>query len=258
MRRGSMNSFYRFNNLANTAKCKHAITEKISSESYAFSMALHTREESKLIIENRKKMIKRLDWNDNAFFIVANQTHSDHILVIKEHRHRGWEKIDTAVEDCDALITDKKDIVLTILTADCVPILLMDSQLDVVAAVHAGWRGSKAEIVAKTVKKMCEVFSCDPENIIAGIGPAIGVCCYEVDSSVADYFHATQKISLLQKDKYMLNLPEVNKQQLLNIGLLESNIEMSQQCTACGVDRFFSYRKEKGCSGRFMSMICLQ
>ncbi len=250
--------FYHFKHLANTAKCKHAITEKISSESYAFSMALHTGEQSKLIIENRKKLRQKLDCNDNLSFVVANQTHSSNIVVIKEYGDRGWEKIGSAVEDCDALITDKKDIVLTILTADCVPILLMDSQLDVVAAVHAGWRGSKAEIVAKTVKKMCEVFSCDPENIIAGIGPAIGVCCYEVNSGVATHFHAYQKLTRSKKDKYMLDLAEINKQQLLNVGLLESNIEMSQICTACGVDRFFSYRKEKGCSGRFMSMICLQ
>jgi len=257
MRRGSMIPFYRFNHLASIARCKHAVTEKISSEPYGFSVALHTGEEPEIIIVNRKKVMKRLHWNDNASFIVANQTHSDHIVVIKEHKNRGWEQIATAVEDCDALITDRKDIVLTILTADCVPILLMDTKRDVIAAVHAGWRGSKAEILAKTVKKMCEVFSCDPQNIIAGIGPAIGVCCYEVDSSVADYFHASQKVSLPPKDKYMLDLQEVNKQQLLNAGLLESNIEMSQLCTACEVDRFFSYREEKGCSGRFMSVIGL-
>ena len=252
-----MNSFYHFNHLSGIARCKHAVTERISSEAYDFSVALHTGEEAEVIIENRKKMMKQLHWSENASFIVANQTHSDHIAVIKEHKDRGWEQIGTAVEDCDALITDKKNIVLTILTADCVPILLMDTKRDVIAAVHAGWRGSKAEILAKTVKKMCDVFSCDPQHIIAGIGPAIGVCCYEVDSSVAKHFHASQKVALPQKDKYMLDLPEINKQQLLNAGLLESNIEMSQLCTACEVDRFFSYRKEKGCSGRFISVIGL-
>ena len=256
--RVSMTPFYCFNHLKSIPNCRHSITTKTMDEPYAFSVALHTDEDSKDIIENRKKIIKQLKWDRNVSFIVANQTHSDHITVIKENKHRGWEQINDAVEDCDALITDRKDIVLTILTADCVPILLMDTKKNVVAAIHAGWRGSKDEILAKTVKKMCDIFSCDTKNIIAGIGPAIGVCCYEVDSNVANYFHASQKVAILKEDKYMLDLPEVNRQQLLNVGLAESNIEMSDICTACEVDRFFSYRKEKGCSGRFMSMIGLK
>jgi len=250
--------FYHFKHFKSIYNCRHAVTVKVNSEPYAFSVALHTGENKIVIIGNRKKMIQQLQWSGKLSFIVANQTHSDHIHTIKDNKNRGWEHIESVVKDCDALITNKKDVILTILTADCVPILLMDTTKNVIAAVHAGWRGSEKRILFKTVKKMCDMFDCDAKNIHVGIGPAIGVCCYEVDSLVAKKFDKIESISTSKHDKYMLDLPMVNKRQVLDAGVLESNIEMSHICTACNVDIFFSYRKEKGCSGRFMSMIGLQ
>ena len=168
---------------------------------------------------------------------------------------QGWEKLEDAVEDCDALVTDRENVIVTILTADCVPVLLYDCEKKVVAAVHAGWKGTKAEIVSKTVHKMKEVYRCEPKNIIAGVAPSIGRCCYEVGSDVAQHFFDTPEGFTAVSEKYMLDLPFINKQQLLNAGLKEDHIEMSHVCTACEVEQFFSYRKEQGCSGRFMSMI---
>jgi len=146
---------------------------------------------------------------------------------------------------------------LTILTADCVPILLLDPVKNVVAAVHAGWKGTQQEIVLKTVEKMKETFNCNPKNILAGIAPSIGKCCYEVDWNVAQYFEKIEHAYSQKNEKYLLDLPLINKTQLLQSGLLETNIEMSHICTACEVVSYFSYRKEGGCSGRFMSMIGL-
>jgi YfiH family protein len=255
---GNMIPLYYFKNFSSLDSCLHAITLKSSKEPYSFSLALHTGEHKRYIVENRQKIMKQLSLNENISFIVAKQTHGDNIAIISEHKHRGWHELDSAIEDCDALITNQKGIMLTILTADCVPILLMDIEKNVIAAVHAGWRGSRAKIVAKTVNKMCKAFDCDVKNIVVGIGPSIGVCCYEVDSNVANFFKKSQKRALKNSEKYMLDLPMVNKEQLLSVGILESNIEMSHICTACEVDRYFSYRKEKGCSGRFMSMITLK
>ena len=249
--------FYYFNTFKTIPSCIHAITTKVDSEPYTFSVALHTGEDSSDIIKNRKKSIEQLGWSKKFSFIVANQTHSDHIYIVRDTTSRGWEDISTVVADCDALITDRKDVILTILTADCVPILLVDKIQNVVATVHAGWRGSSKDILLKTVKKMCEVFDCDVNNIMAGIGPSIGVCCYEVDAIVAKKFNETESIATSKDNKYMLDLAMINKKQLLIAGVLESHIEMCDICTACEVNRFFSYRKEKGCSGRFMSMIGL-
>jgi YfiH family protein len=253
-----MTDFYRFKQLEKYYACIHAVTTKLVSEPYAFSLALHTGEDESSIIGNRKKISSLLGLDDNLYFVVANQTHSDHIEIITEEETKGWESLEGAVADCDALITNKKGIVLTILTADCVPVLMLDPQKEVVAAVHAGWKGTKAGIVSKTVKKMQERYGCDPKDIIAGIAPSIGRCCYEVGEDVAEGFFDIPKGFDKAGDKYMLDLPLLNKQQLLDIGIKEENIEMSGVCTACEVEKFFSYRKEQGCSGRFMSMIGLQ
>jgi YfiH family protein len=231
------------------------VTTKSNDLPYTFSLALHTGEDAENIVANRNKLSNLLNSREPLHYIVANQTHSDNIKIITNKETKGWESLENAVEDCDALITDVKGVVLNILTADCVPILLYDKQKEVVAAVHAGWKGTKAKIVAKTVNKMKEVYGCDPKEIIAGVAPSIGRCCYEVDADVAQHFFDIPEGFTPVGEKYMLDLPFINKEQLLHAGIKEKNIEMSYTCTACEVERFFSYRKEQGCSGRFMSMI---
>jgi len=252
-----MVDFYKFKNFSNLVHCSHAITTKDMHEPYAFSVALHTGENKEKIVTNRKKIAFLLGWKKNIHFVIANQTHSDNIEIIDKNDNLGWERHEDAVANCDALITNTKGIVLSVLTADCVPILLLDTKKNVIATVHAGWKGTKLEIVSKTVKRMIEAFDSNPKDIIAGIAPSIGACCYEVDEDVAKHFFNVPNAYLKKGKKYMLDLPIINKQQLIQSGLHESNIEMSNICTACEVDTFFSYRKENGCSGRFMSMIGL-
>ena len=247
--------FYRFKCFLKCNNLLHAVTKRSMNFPYEFSMALHTGENKKEIIENRNVIASFLKSDKDLHFIVANQTHSDHIKIISRKETKGWDKLEDAIEDCDALITNEKDVVLTILTADCVPVLLYDNEKKVIGAVHAGWKGTKAKIVAKTVKKMNEIYGCEPKHIMAGIAPSIGSCCYEVGKDVAKHFFDTPDGFRSVGEKYMLDLPFINKKQLLDVGLKEGNIEMSDVCTACEVDRYFSYRKEQGCSGRFMSMI---
>ncbi len=252
-----MVDFYQFKILSDQPKCIHAVSTKNLSEPCDLSLALHTGEDVQSIMANRNKISARFDMEDKFHFVVAEQTHSDHIVIIREKETKGWQGLEDAIEDCDALITDQKGIILTVLTADCVPVLLYDQEKEVVAAIHAGWKGTEAKIVAKTVEKMMEVFDSDPKDIIAGIAPSIGRCCYEVGEDVAKHFFNEPRSFDVQGKKYMLDLPLINKKQLLDAGLIEAHIEMSDVCTACEVERFFSYRKEQGCSGRFMSMIGL-
>ena len=250
-----MIDFYRFDSLEKYDGLLHAVTTRSVNNAYGFSLALHTGEEAEEIIQNRELVSQMLENNGKLHFIVAEQTHSEHIEVIKKSETRGWGSLKDAIADCDALVTDLKDVVLTILTADCVPILLYDKEKKVVAAVHAGWKGTKAEIAAKTVRRMQAVFGSEPEDIVAGIAPSIGRCCYEVGEEVAKHFFDLPEGYTQKGEKYMLDLPYINKYQLLESGLKEEHIEMSGICTACETERFFSYRKEQGCSGRFMSMI---
>jgi len=225
---------------------------------YAFSLALHTGEEIQSILQNRERVSQIFQQEKPLHYIVANQTHSDNIKTITKVETKGWQVLEDAVTDCDALITDVPSVVLSILTADCVPILLYDKKQQVIAAVHAGWKGTKAKIVSKTIQKMVSQYRSSPTDIMVGIAPSIGSCCYEVGFDVAEHFMHICKGCTAKADKYMLDLPYINKQQLLDVGIKEENIEMSNLCTACEVKRFFSYRKEKGCSGRFMSMIALK
>lgn len=250
-----MVNFYRFKRLGLYDKLLHGITTKSAQYPFSFSLALHTGEEKKEIITNRKKLETLLGSDETFHFVVANQTHSDHIKVIKEQETKGWYTLENAIEDCDALITDCKSVMLTVLTADCVPVLLYDEKQEVIAVIHAGWKGTKAEITLKTVQKMVEEFSSDPSDIVAGIAPAIGKCCYEVDENVAKHFFMLPESYQKVGEKYMLDLASINKKQLLDVGVKAEHIEMSHICTACEVESFFSYRKEQGCSGRFMSMI---
>jgi len=233
----------------------HAVTTKLYDQPYAFSLALHTGEQADTIIANRKKLSTLLNSNETLHYIVANQTHSDNIKIITKKETKGWESLSDAIEDCDAMITDIKGVMLSILTADCVPVLLYDQEKEVIAAVHAGWKGTKAKIVSKTVQTMQKVYDSDPKKIIVGIAPSISRCCYEVGEDVAQYFFDIPEGFSSKGEKYMLDLPLINKQQLLETGIPEENIEISNICTACEVERFFSYRKEQGCTGRFMSMI---
>jgi len=250
-----MTYFYHFELLKSYSGCIHAVTMKVDDAPYGFSLALHTGELPECIVANRKLIERLFTKDEKLHFVIANQTHSDNIHIVTESETKGWEEQESAIANCDALITEQKGIMLGVLTADCVPVLLYDPQREVVAAVHAGWKGTKEQIVAKTVRKMQEVFGSEPADIVAGIAPAIGKCCYEVGEEVAEHFLDIPDACEAKGDKYMLDLPYINKYQLLDAGLKAEHIEMSDICTACETAKFFSYRKEEGCSGRFMSLI---
>jgi len=253
-----MFDFYHFKHLDKESSLLHQVTGKIEDMPYCFSLAMHTGETSKQILKNRYLLQTMFKQKTSLHFVVANQTHSDNIhIVSNKDNDKGWRQKEDAIKDCDALITDEKNIMLTILTADCVPLLMYDKKNDVIAAVHAGWKGSKAQIAKKTIQKMQEVYGSNAKEILVGIAPAIGACCYEVGHEVAKHFFTYSKAVEKKKEKYMINLPLVNQQQLLEMGIPIENIELSNICTSCEIDRFFSYRKEKGCTGRFMSMICI-
>ena len=254
-----MESFYHFDILSQESNLIHAVTKKDISQPYQMSLALHTGEDSQTIVANRWSIAKSmlgLKSIDRYRYVVANQTHSNHVQIIDNDRSLGWEEIESAIVDCDALVTNQKGLILTILTADCLPILLYDPIKEVVSAIHAGWRGVESRIVVKSIEVMMDRFGSKLSDIIATVAPAIGGCCYEVGIDVAQYFmDYPDALEDIGNGKYMLDLPTVVKMELLSIGLKEESIYMSDICTSCNSDEFFSYRKEQGCSGRFMSMI---
>ncbi len=250
-----MKRFYRFKRLSAYASIVHQVSQKDQASPYLGSLALHTDENPNEILQNRQQIQEQYP---QMKFVVADQTHSANIQVVERAENIGWETQETAIADCDALLSNQEGVMLTILTADCVPILLFDPIQKVVGAVHAGWNGTKKEILSKTIQKMQERFGSKPQDIIAGIAPSIGRCCYEVGEDVAKNFFEDRNAMDRVGEKYMLDLPYINQQQLLKAGLKAENIELSGICTACDVEYYFSYRQEQGCSGRFMSIIGLK
>jgi polyphenol oxidase len=176
--------------------------------------------------------------------MTAKQVHRDDVLVINGH---GQDSEIHLAED-DALVTDQKGFFVGVYTADCLPILLMDPRKKVVAAIHAGWRGSLLGVAQKALERMIKTFQCAPEEVLGAIGPGIGVCCYEVGNIVLEpYSHdpELEQVVHLKKDgKGMLDLTTLNRQQLLKSGLQEKHIFTVGLCTYCHSDLFTSYRRD--------------
>lgn len=199
--------------------------------------------------KNKKLLCKGLDIPFTNLFI-PQQTHSDNVETV------DYKK--TEFSDCDSLITDYKNTALALNFADCVPILLYDPVKKVIAAAHAGWRGTVKKIGVKTAKKMVENFGSKPEDIIALIGPAIGMCCFDVKDDVKEKLFATidkTHHSQVCENNYM-DLKLINKLQLLDFGI--KKIDVCEYCTSCESELFFSYRREKGKTARHSAVIVLK
>jgi len=235
----------------------HGVTLRDPSKELDFSLALHTGQAAEAIGANRRDLEHY--FGAESQFVSVLQVHGERIWRVKEaKKHHGWETLDRSIE-ADGLVTDIPGVVLTILTADCVPILCYDPGRKVIAAVHAGWKGSRLGIAAKAVRTMTEEYGSDPGEIRVAIGPSIGGCCYEVGSDVAAHFMEVEEaIRPGRDDRFFLDLKTVNRRQILEAGVLPEHIETSPICTACERERFFSYRAEEGCDGRFMSCIMIE
>ena len=163
---------------------------------------------------------------------------------LKDREHEG-----------DALITNQPRQTIGIRTADCVPILIVNSSFRAIAAVHAGWRGSASEIAAKVIQQLITEFGSKPEHIHAAIGPCIRECCYEVSPNVAAQFTRWTTPLVKANGKPNLNLAEVNARQLESAGVPRTQIFDSGLCTFCQSETFYSFRRDPSDPGRMISAI---
>jgi hypothetical protein len=178
----------------------------------------------------------------------ARQVHGDAVWVIDAPFVQ-----DTEEAGYDALVTDQPGIGLLIQQADCQAVLLHDPVRQVVAAIHAGWRGSVVGIIGKTIRTMAERFGCDPADLAAGISPSLGPCCAEFINHQAELpaeFHSCQ-VAANHFDFWA-----ISRDQLAAAGVLPANIEIARICTKCSPD-YFSFRRER-ITGRFGSVIALR
>lgn len=179
------------------------------------------------------------------------QTHTNNVRFVGENEIGNGFYSDWGEDGVDAVVTNLKGVPLMCYSADCVPTLLYDGKKGIIAAIHGGWRGTAANIVSETVKLMRDKLKSDPKDITAAIGPAIGVCCYEVSEEVGLIFIKDHPECVFEKEngKYMLDLKKVTFEQLEEAGLSACNIDNSNECTSCKNSLYFSHRAQKGKSG---------
>ncbi len=197
------------------------------------------------ILRNRQILCNHLGISPSSL-VTADQVHGTTVCEAVEGGHYSGGH--------DAFITDRKNVFLGILTADCYPILLYDPEHKAAGAVHAGWKGTAAKGLGKTIETMQERFGTTPSSCLAYIGIGISGSAYEVGREVADCFSG-KYLTTSPDGRILLDLASANLDQLLGAGIPENRIEVSSFCTVSNNRVFFSYRKEKGQTGRMIALI---
>ncbi|MCX5848069.1 MAG: peptidoglycan editing factor PgeF [Deltaproteobacteria bacterium] len=193
-------------------------------------------------------------------FLTLNQVHGDDIFVIKPF---GEYFPSDGSLNYDAIVTSRDNLAICIKTADCVPVFFVDRMKKIIAVVHAGWKSTALEITTKVIRLLQKKYDSSPRDILAAIGPAIGKCCLELDATSANTFfnqedHEAFLFSGSRPNKWMLDLAECNRRQILNCGIPEANIDVSDLCTSCRQDLFFSHRGSGGITGRQVNFMIIK
>lgn len=261
---GGKSWLLKFENLEKVPGLVHFITTRVGGVSlppYAsFNLGLHTADNHDHVLVNRS-ILAQVTGIAKEKFLYASQVHSGDVKIIdKTSLENGTLSQNPRT---DATITSIHGICLMVMVADCVPVILFDPVKRVSAVIHAGWRGTVKHITSNTIRAMIEHFSCDPADLLAGIGPSIGPCCYEVGEDVRAFVEE----SFGTVDGYLIpgkhatkphfDLWYANHKQLTDNGVKPGNIETSKLCTLCNSETFFSSRASAGITGRFAAGICM-
>lgn len=208
-----------------------------------------------------------VDYKNSVF---SSQVHEDKIYIVKKDDAGKGLVRKSDIDGIDALITNEIDLPLITFYADCVAVFMLDPVKKVIGTAHSGWKGTLLEISAKTVLAMEENFGCEPKDILIGVAPSIGKCCFQVGEEVVEKFENNLPFSkeFICKDldennnvilnKFKIDLQSIIKTSLINVGVLENNIELSNICTMCNSDMFFSHRvmgTERGSLAGIISLV---
>ncbi|VAX17443.1 FIG00003370: Multicopper polyphenol oxidase [hydrothermal vent metagenome] len=206
---------------------------------------------------NLQWFLRSIGINKEDVFLVR-QVHGD---VVYDLKNTSASPAQVAEVQADAIITRLTDMPIGVLTADCVPVVVYDTRLQVTGVIHAGRKGTALKIVSKTIRAMQNFYGCDLENILVEMGPGIGGCCYEVDKDCIEPFKKlypdlASMYKPLPSGKFMLDLFVANEEDARMAGIDPKNISQSGICTSCQVEHFFSYRRE-GKTGRMLTVAML-
>jgi YfiH family protein len=216
----------------------------VSPEPLGMNLSSHVGDEQANVDENRRRFFEAIGVPKGMKAVYQNQIHSSNINVVN-----GGEGV---VKDSDALITGEPNVLLGVSVADCTPILLYEPKAKLIAAVHAGWRGTEQMIALAAIRKMIELGGL-PENIFAFIGASASGEKYEVGLEVATLFEGKHLVDL-HNGKFLLDVKAANLDQLLFAGVPAKQIEVSPLCTITD-ERLHSYRRDGKRSGRMLAVI---
>lgn len=221
-----------------------------------------TYQDRKEDFDNNYKSVCELLKLDSKKIVRPYQTHTNNVKEVAEEIGVFPKEL----EDVDGLVTDKKNKILSLTFADCTPIYLFDKNKKIIGNIHSGWQGTIKRIAEKAIEFMKEKYSCNPEDIICVIGPTIRECHFEVQKDVRDLFynefknmHNIDDIIKYNKENncYFINTIGINRNLLLQQGILEENIVDSKICTFCNSNIIHSYRRDGIEAGRNTALICL-
>ena len=259
--------FLTFPTLSELDFVNHAFSTRIggvsSDEFKSMNLNFKRGDEPEKVTENYKIFCKAAGF-DYESLVSSSQDHNTNVrCVTKKDRGIGVYRPHD-MESVDALVTNESGVTLVTHYADCTPLLFADPEKKVIALAHAGWRGTVNKIGEATVDVMQEKYGCDPTDIIAVVGPAIGPCCYEVDTPVFEQFASLTELKpayftkSLGHGKYLVDLKETNRRMLMEAGLLSINITISDVCTRCNSGLLYSHRASGGKRGGLVAMMAIR
>lgn len=261
-------SIWTFESLLRLVGVNHFVSTRLGGiSSFPFeslNMGFHVDDDPRTVLANRKELCRQAGVPLENL-TAAKQVHGNAVAVVTgAMKGRGSDDFKLALNDTDAMVTDVPGVCLMVVVADCVPVLLADPVNRAVGVAHAGWRGTIAGISRRTVEVLHQNYGCHPRDIVAGIGPSIGPCCYRVGAEVFERFEADYGSQVVKVGENSgssgnyVDLWETNRMQLVGAGVPRENIEVSQVCTCCNHHRFFSARGAGGTTGRFGAGIMLK
>ncbi len=224
----------------------------------SLNLSFNAGDDSQNVETNRKRLAAELDvtWDKLIF---PQQVHSNNIKIIRKP-----EEVEKEIKETDGLITQVPDIYISVLTADCVPLLFFDTSKEIIGVAHAGWKGTVKHMARKMVDTFKKEFKSNPENILVGIGPSIGPDKYEVGRDVIQEVKTSFGVDsphvLYEKEdgKALFDLWKANRIQLEYEGIPYENIEIAHMCTYTDNEFFFSARQMGTDCGRFGAGIMLK
>jgi YfiH family protein len=243
---------------------KHAFCTRLGGVSQGPFRSLnfdpHGGDSRENIVQNKMILGAALQVDPERIFL-ANQVHGDKVLILDEDPKNNPTSYHHL--DYDAIITQQRGIAIGVLTADCLPIIFFDPVNGVIGILHSGWRGTCLNIVKNVIAKLQEAYRVEPEDLLVGLGPSIGSCCYDVDIKVVrSVKNSTSRwkdfLKPLKTNRYSFDLVGLNIHQLLEAGIVLKNIVRVDACTACNPKVFFSHRVTRGKTGRQLNLVYLK